>query len=914
LNVRKEPLVFVGVVAFGALFVYAQDKPPRFPPPRGKNKDYVAASVPDVARSKAPEGRRVGFGRDLFSQPRDTSPLPPLGLASPPLEPLGALAPPTAWGPAPALQARFLRTEDPRAAVGLEGAAGVDLAPGLFDEPEEAPELGPAAQLDLDDPEQRGARIESFKRQYDWLYTNDFKFGQIRNADRHRLAARTTEPIDFFEIDPTTGQSKFRTESSVSYERARVTEFGFAATAINELELGRIEFGKALRPTDFERALRFAERCLEVRNEAPRGLELAEEMYQLLQAINTQQDPRPRLGLARCYELGFRFERAFETYNALLEETGGTSARVHAHLGRLRAMLRLDARAEVDFKRALDLARTDWEVRQLYGRFLMERARPEEALEQFKIAAENEPRGDDEVAARVRLRADYAGALLANGRPEEALERFTRALSADLEDTVGGAQIAVAGMGAAALLLGGQSGAAGTSGAGGTRPRSGASAGATPDAGFELLVTQGLAAMRSSEWQAARTSLELARGADPFRAHLALGALSFLAERTGHPEEAAQFIEEAFESNPVNAWVLYQRGRLRVAAGDPSGAEDNFRAALDRELDHGPALEALGALRNEAGDFEAAELYYERALGLDPSRAVIWSRRGFNHVQRGDLEAARQCFERAQIERPSLASAALGLAWCAYGTNQTQEALTLLALLEEDRRALGAEDPVRLFAKAQGDRIRDHESKESWRERFDREPGRIANDWRQEEGFGPDTLLRDGRVVLEGTFDRKGRTRVFRELPTERFLSFFGDLTVLPASANTVNGLFIAVERSVGSSEPQAQAEILIARGRDGQIQSKVRISANDDGEWKIAPAAPSWPVGEPVRVGIERVGDDTNSTFTVYVAGEPIFTGLRGDGIQRSRQNVRFGVFTEGDAGRQAALTLDDVEVIRRR
>jgi hypothetical protein len=67
------------------------------------------------------------------------------------------------------------------------------------------------------------------------------------------------------------------------------------------------------------------------------------------------------------------------------------------------------------------------------------------------------------------------------------------------------------------------------------------------------------------------------------------------------------------------------------------------------------------------------------------------------------------------------------------------------------------------------------------------------------------------------------------------------------------------------------------------------------------------------VRVGIERVGDDMSSTFTLYVAGEPVFSGLKGDGIQRSRQNVRFGVFSEGDPGRVSGVTMDNVEVVRR-
>jgi len=894
---RKEPILFAVVALLAGWYVKSNwSSGTRSSDPRSKALDYGAPTVPDPARTAVPKDRRDALSRDLFSQPRDTEPLPPLALAVPPLEPLGALAPPTPWGPVPALHAKFLRV-----------APRVVAAPGLFDAGEELDVAAVSLAFDPNDPEQRAARIASFKRQYDWVYTTGYKFGQLRNPDRYRVAARPSEKLVFYEVDPETGQARFKgTSSVVEFDRSQVQEFGFADTATNELELARVQFGAALSPTEFERALRLADRCIEVRNEAPRALEIAEELYRMAEAINLQADVRPRLGLARCMELGFRFEDAFNTYEALLAGGEATQPRVLARRGALRALLGLHPRAELDLKRAVELARTDHAVRQLYGRFLLARGRAPEALAQFAAAVDAEPRGDDEAATRMSLRLDLAGALLANGRTEEALDRFVRALTADPEDNSGLAQVAAAGLGAAALL---SQGAGASGGDSAVMP----TGGATPDAGFELLVTGGLAALRAGQFPSARAALELARRADPFRAALALGALSHLAEVTGHPEEALAFIQDAYTADPTDPWVLYQRGRLLAAGGDVTGAEQSFRAALDRELDYAPALEDLGALRMELGDHAAAELYFERALGLEPARAGTWSRRGFNHVALGDLEAAKLCFERARVERPGLASAGLGLAWWAYATGDTQEALTLFAQVEEDRRNAGPSDPVRVYAKSTGDRIRDHETKETWRDRFEREPGRIANGWRQEEGFGPETLLRDGAVVLEGTIDRKGRTRVFHELATDRYLSFFADVTVLPASRDTLNGVFIAVERErAGQSE--AQAEILLGRNRDGTIQAKVRSSSADEGEWKDAAAAPAWPIGEPVRVGIERVGDEASSTFTLYVAGEPVFVGLKGDGIQRSRQSVRFGVFSEGDAGRKTALRLDDVEVVRRR
>jgi hypothetical protein len=92
----------------------------------------------------------------------------------------------------------------------------------------------------------------------------------------------------------------------------------------------------------------------------------------------------------------------------------------------------------------------------------------------------------------------------------------------------------------------------------------------------------------------------------------------------------------------------------------------------------------------------------------------------------------------------------------------------------------------------------------------------------------------------------------------------------------------------------------------------KVRRTASDDASWVAPPGAPSWPVGQPVRVGIERVGNDVKGTFTVYVAGEPVLTGIKNDPILRFRQSVTFGAFVEGGPNRTAAVVFDNVEVVR--
>ena len=76
----------------------------------------------------------------------------------------------------------------------------------------------------------------------------------------------------------------------------------------------------------------------------------------------------------------------------------------------------------------------------------------------------------------------------------------------------------------------------------------------------------------------------------------------------------------------------------------------------------------------------------------------------------------------------------------------------------------------------------------------------------------------------------------------------------------------------------------------------------------------PEWPIGEPIRVSIEKTGEDLDSRYTLYVDGEPVADGLEVSGMSASRQNVRFGAFVEGEPGRRADLTVDDVRVVRRK
>jgi len=301
-----------------------------------------------------------------------------------------------------------------------------------------------------DDPEARAARIAGFKKQFDWVYVGGIKFGRILNEDRYTLSSEDMPPIDFLELDPATGAPKFG--QSIVYPPDRVDEFGLVEGPLTTIEVGFAKFGDPLQTSRFDSALAFAERCLLMRNETPRALEVAAELFRRAQAIHPQDSPRPRLGLARARELGFQLEDAFNVYTDLLGTGHEANPVVHARLGDLYATLRLDQEAEASYREALRMGRTDWEARLRYGQFLVSRGRVDESLEHLKEAVLREPKAPEDKPWRVRIRMANAGALLRAGLADEAFDGFKTAVSADQADDVGLPARAEAGQLSAALL------------------------------------------------------------------------------------------------------------------------------------------------------------------------------------------------------------------------------------------------------------------------------------------------------------------------------------------------------------------------------------------------------------------------------------------------------------------------------
>ena len=906
MSLRKEQtLLIVTLVLLGLFFWNSrQSEALRVGRSRGSATELVANQVPDVALAQ-PEARETQTsGRDLFSPPRDTRPLPKLEFETPPIPPISALRPPPVPGVAPDWYGRLLRADAtprpvPNLFAGGDGLEEGALDDGFASDPTDAlatlRELGDAAEREQQSltAAERAARMEGWKALHDWMRVSegDPLFGRIENVDRYGLAERTDEALLFVEVDPTTGLERFPGQAAAAFARGRVLEFGFANTASNRIQVQRREFDREISPSLYADLLAFADECVALRLEAREALEVAAEMYQRAADFDGN-DPAPVLGLARCYEAGFRLEEAHATYRALLARFEHR-AEVHVRLAQLEARLRLFESAEERLRRAERLGRGSWDVQHALGRFLLDRGRHAEAVEHLREAAKHEPKDPYRGETRGRIRADLAAALLRGGALDEAADWFERAVQADPTN-----QRAEAGRLSCKLL--------------GVDPAR-FDAEFIGDAGFDSLLGQGLIALAAGEAVVARDALLLAAESDPLRAPAAWRALSWLAETTGYPEEASEWIEEAYLGDPSDAWTLYQRGRLQASRDDFEAAREMFVAALDQELYFPDVLVAMGRGAFELGAHDRAELFFERTLFMDPERAEVHALRGVNHLARGAVGEAEASFEAALALEPDQALALTGLAWCAYQSGDAAKGITRFAELDDRRRGLPEDDAYRAFAQAQITRIQDHVAKEIWTDRFERR--RLKNGWDTEEAAGPDVEIVEGELHIEGTFDTNGTVRFWRMLPAADFVSIEMDVTV-KSSNNARVGVFISKERRRGVGVTEVQGMVSVGREKHGGLALLFMDTARADPEWEDVPEVGDeswWPADRAVRVRLERVGEGSAAFGRLYVDGVIVREGVSIRKLSTTSSELRLGLFVEGQTGLPADVVVDDVEMVYR-
>lgn len=894
MELRKEPIVFVvsalvlGGLAWSAL---SADAAKRGGSKKAEPLAVEGHAVPDVAQV-LPTGRAAKPGaRDLFSPPSDTRPLPPLGLEPPPLAPLDSIAPPPVPGPESRFWGQRLRVPARTIAV-----------PDLFDASDEVVDEGGATETDAPAvktsalaPEELAARLTAWKRTYDWFRIGELRFGQIKNPDRFRLSKRPDEDLLFVEFDPEKGVPRFPGQAPMKVPRKSVNEFDFAATIPNEIEMRRVSFGDPLSASEYDQALAYARWCIEQRLVTPRALEVAAEMFTRASKVLTE-DPQPKLGLARVHEAAFRFEDAFQIYRGLLDGPMKNNPLVLVRLADLQARFRLFDEAERNFRDAERHGRTSWVAQEALGRFLLARGHGVEAVEHYRLANQFEPTGADEKRDRARIRAGLGAALLATGDVAGAGEWFEKARQADAASEEARAGLASVRILAPEIAAGAEGDVVGEA------------------KSFEQLLAIGVEYSRkttAASARAARAALLAAANLDPMRASLAHRAMSWLAEATGHPDEALRYVDLALESDPTDAWSHFQRGRLLVGRDDLDGAAESLRAALALDAEFADALAWLGDVAHRRGDLAAADKFLERALVIDPNLVRAAVLRGVALLEAGSVADADPVLKKAIAKNVDEPTARGALAWCQYRLGDPTEALTRLAELDDARRSFPEEDPWRVWARRQIQRLTDHLEKVVWNDGFERSA--LQNGWLVQESNGPLVSIHDGVVSIGGTFKTGGRSRLWQVKNAGDVVSIDAKITVRAGTSARV-GLFMSRESERGS-ETQVEAEATISRHPDN-AKNAVQFRAMKRGEEELAYVevpGTEWKVDQTVTLRIERVGESSNVLVRASLDGIPVAPDTPLSALGRTNNPLRLGIFAEGAPGRSVQIDVDDVEIVFR-
>jgi len=910
MKVRQEQVVFLVVAAIVAGMYFSgregSSRPGR--PDRSTSKELVEYDARTPLDGAATDARSTA----LFSPPSDSRPLPPLDFVAPPLPQPLALAPPPASGLGTASFGPLLRTAVRRGedydlfdAFDLESGSGGDGDSRFADV-----EIGDGIDPDQLESEERRELEALYRRLYDVVDLEDLgvQYGRIVNETPYGLSDgdRMDEPLRFVQIDAATGEDLFPGQPPATYERARVRSYELAQTPENEVRQAFHDLPAAASPATWRSMVELAERCIELKYEFDGALALARELFERVAAFR-DEEPEPLLGLVRVHEAAYDYEAAFEQAEAAVERFGFRPEPL-VTLARLERAFLMDERAEARLREAVEIERGTWVASMALGELLADHGRYAEAVEHLERAFGRLPNDVGVRRDRDRVRGLLAESLLGAGRVDDAARMFAGMLRSDADDQ----------RGMAGLLAARELGA--TSEAAVALPdwatNSGAVGQGPSELAFELLVNRGLVAIADGDLEGALRDLRAARRTDPLRDVAALRGLAWLAERAGLVERSLDLVEQGLASRPGDAWCLVHRGRLLLEIEDYEGARESLRAALEQDAELGDALALLGLLEHRLDRFEDAELYYERAIALASEDGVergdLWLWRAVNHVRAGSVLAARDAARTALEIDPDDPIAMAIRAWCEYLMGRAEEAIIRLRQMDDALRAFAEEDPRRRWAADQIARITEHLTKRVWIDDFEYSTVGL-NNWFADEVAGPTARLEGGVLHMEGTFDSSGEVRYYRQYASATFVAFEADVWV-SSDTNARAGIFVARENARGGGQRTTLGRVSVARNRDGVAQVLADQSGRTEEGWiDLPPSVVPFTAGTWHRLRIERDGEGSDATLSVFFDGIPVIDGERFTGFGRANNLVSLGLFVEGDTGRRAEVRIDNVEVTER-
>lgn len=881
----KEQIFFLGTLAVTGLlgFFAMSDAWKGAGGTKGSAIDKKSLEPLDVPR--APSGALkntewVGAPREVFREPRDWNPLPPVDLERPPLrEPSYVPPPPRPCAGLDRLGIYRIAAKVTPYAFSGDAKADDNAAAAAADPPAPAnasssqagtPPKGNSSSAPAN-PKGTGSGASGsakavpppideseLRRRYDWievLASPRPMYGVIENKEKFTLPSRAGEAVLFRWIDPAT--NRLKASSPIPRERIKDGGIHFAETPLNLAE----QKLRAIPPaqwsaTTLTRLLDSAAEVLELGREDRTVWQRAAEELAKYVAL----DPKD----ARTYELLadaqadlIDFEKELATLQQA-EAAGAASAGLVERRARWLARIGAHDGARARLREGIARFPGDRGLRLALGRLLLEDGHGDEALEQFTQAEAASTSAEE----RMQVTAQAGAALLEKGECDKALQEARRILGIDHDAPLG-----LRLEGAALFALGKIDEAAQSF-------QRLAAAARTPDWQGEALLAQGIVHTRAAAFDQAKAELAQVTTVQPL-----LGAWSAIAEAdllatTDHLADALARAREAVARDPDEPYLRYYLGRLLRRSEDFDGARTELRRALDLGAAFPDLFSELGYLALLESKANDARRYFEESLARE-ERAETRLLLGHAQLLGDDLLAARATFDALNAKKPS-GEAMLGLAYVAYKRGESPQAQQMWQQVKEELASAHPDDKA--YAAKWLAAVIDLESKQQWDDAIQWRD--VSNEWEASTHYGPEVRTPGGSCRIEG-MQRQGTTVaqwtwLKRDVDRSLFDEYEVEVALNPGNQGRT-GFGLAAFIGVGAGqEPKVRTALMLAVEADGSLHVLHQTSL-DDAEWKpVKDAATGAPVkvsetaGETVRLTLKRK-ERGGAQFQFFVDGAPV-------------------------------------------
>jgi tetratricopeptide (TPR) repeat protein len=149
---------------------------------------------------------------------------------------------------------------------------------------------------------------------------------------------------------------------------------------------------------------------------------------------------------------------------------------------------------------------------------------------------------------------------------------------------------------------------------------------------------------------------------------IALNGIISLYARSNELDKAHARVDQALSSYPNVAWLHFLKGQVNRIQNNASGAEAEYRRALELDPSYLPAYSSLAEIFIGSNQVDRAIQEYQKILAIRPDNATVYTLIGMLEDARQNYDAAIDNYKKALEHDQNSVIAANNLAW-SYAVN-----------------------------------------------------------------------------------------------------------------------------------------------------------------------------------------------------------------------------------------------------